>query len=364
MRQVKSSRRCTFSATPGAGTVPARPPQRTRFAAPDGVGVHGIPSVVLAARAPWAENRAAGSDFFVEQVRPRAHGSARDGAEALRRSRPSPPRQLLRHQPRTHERHPESRRDGLFQRRSSPTPPRERASSARPVARLQRLLLDWVFTLPYTSRMRAKLGLGLALAVGACGQTAHDSPIAGSAGAAGDPASGGVAGVGGAGAGSSAFGGGGVLGGTGGVIVGGGGFSGSGSGGVAGSIPCMPSNCKPDEYCANGYGSYCGSFGPCEKRPKSCPGDCDGVCSCGGAVCNVCVSRMFGHDTAPLGSWCMSDGGGPNTTQAGLGQPCGYYSGVCVTGLKCCYPCQVAGCQTACMPPDASGMCPTITVKP
>lgn len=222
--------------------------------------------------------------------------------------------------------------------------------------------------------MRAEVALCLALAVGACGKTMRDSTADASAGAAGAMASGGIAGLGGAATGGVLNGGGGTLTGGGGIIIGGGGMidggagqaggggvAGSGSGGLAGSVSCLPTNCKPDEYCAKGNNYYCGSFGTCEKRPKSCPGECDGVCPCGGAVCNICVSRMFGHDTISFGSLCMSDGGGPNLSQAGLGQPCGYYSGVCVTGLKCCYPCTVSGCQAACMPPDANGMCPTIT---
>lgn len=208
----------------------------------------------------------------------------------------------------------------------------------------------------------------------------RDSAADASAGAAGTAASGGVSGLGGGGAGGALVGGGGVVSGGGGVFVGGGGPVVGGSGGLAGGggmsgsagcggtdggfpVPCgSSSDCCADEFCDHQFACY--SPAECAKRPTSCPGECDGACSCGGEWCSVCISQMFGHDAYPFGSYCMADGGGPNLSQAGLGQPCGYYSGVCVTGLKCCYPCQVAGCQTACLPPDASGMCPTITASP
>lgn len=149
--------------------------------------------------------------------------------------------------------------------------------------------------------MRAGVALCLTLIVGACGQTVSDSTTDASAGAAGKSASGGVSGVSGGATGGVVNGGGGVLSGGGGVIVGGGGttvdgsagqagggaMAGIGSGGVAGSVPCWPTNCKPDEYCDKGNNYYCGSVGTCEKRPKSCPGECTDVCFCGGAVCNV-----------------------------------------------------------------------------
>ena len=217
--------------------------------------------------------------------------------------------------------------------------------------------------------MRGKLAFLLAFGIGACGQATQDSVLDASAGAAGTT-SGGSIGSDGGGSGGVVVGGGGVPASGGGVLAGGsagqtggGGTGGTGAcGGTDGGLPVAcgaSSECCADEFCD--FESACYSPGYCAKRPKSCPGECDGACSCGGEWCSVCISQMLGHDAYPFGSYCMSDGGGPNLSQAELGQPCGYYSGVCITGLKCCYPCAVSGCQTACMYPDANGMCPTIT---
>ena len=234
--------------------------------------------------------------------------------------------------------------------------------------------------------MRGKLVLSLALAVGACGQTTRDFAVDASV-ASGGMTSGGIAGVVGGGTGGVVNGGGGVVSGSGGVLVGGGGVPVGGSagltggggaagggafGGTAGALggggsggiqACDKSNqCPPDEYCAEVNSDFhCVSSGWCAKRPKSCPGECWVACSCGGEWCSICVSRLFGHDAAPFGSQCQGFGGASSILDAGLGAPCGWYQGTCATGLKCCYPCTVPGCQGECMPPDANGMCPVVT---
>lgn len=226
----------------------------------------------------------------------------------------------------------------------------------------------------YASSVRGKLIFGIGMWLAACGETSRDATVDASAGG-GASGSGGTAGIsiGGAfigGAGGVLSGGaGGVLsGGAGGVLTGGVGNSagnaGSG-GGQGGYHPCTTSaDCAPDEYCAWGGGSgFCGPSVACKPRPTSCPGECIDLCPCNGEWCNICISRMFGFDAIQLNSICGSDGGGPNTMDAGLGDPCGFYSGVCVPPLKCCYPCSVAGCSATCIEPDANGMCPTLTAK-
>lgn len=231
--------------------------------------------------------------------------------------------------------------------------------------------------------MGGRLLAFFALVLASCGDVTRDTPLDASLGGAGHTAGAGGAPLGGAGAGGAGLpgGGGSKNGGSAGLgsagsknggsagVTGGAGTAGGaagtfGGGGSGGTKSCTYSGgCPPSEYCAVGFIGYpgCGSTGTCEARPDSCPGDCYFACSCGGESCSICISRMFGHDAIPMGSYCMSDGGGPNTMDAGLGQPCGFYNGVCAPGLKCCYPCKVGGCKATCITPEANGLCPTVT---
>jgi hypothetical protein len=132
------------------------------------------------------------------------------------------------------------------------------------------------------------------------------------------------------------------------------------------SITCLPDSdgglkkcggsgnakCAVDEFCefANGCGAP-GAEGVCVKKPVGCDTDCPGVCGCDGKFyCNECNANTAGTNASNDQSCKKTDGGAQGT-------PC-TDSNQCNSGLKCCYPCGVQGCENQCIPPDPSGNCP------
>lgn len=117
--------------------------------------------------------------------------------------------------------------------------------------------------------------------------------------------------------------------------------------GGSGNVPCAS-----DEFCqfANGCGAP-GAEGVCVKKPTGCFTDCPGVCGCdGNFYCNSCNANAAGTNASSDTSCKKTDGGVQGT-------PC-TDSSQCNSGLKCCYPCGVQGCENQCIPPDPSGNCP------
>jgi hypothetical protein len=109
--------------------------------------------------------------------------------------------------------------------------------------------------------------------------------------------------------------------------------------------------CPADSWCdlPNGCG-FPDAPGQCKKKPLGCDADCPGVCGCdGNFYCNECVANAQGIDTSGDTSCFSKD--------AGVGTGC-QNDGDCNSGLLCCYPCGIPGCQNQCMQPDPNGGCP------
>ncbi|MCA9647597.1 MAG: hypothetical protein H6718_32220 [Polyangiaceae bacterium] len=112
--------------------------------------------------------------------------------------------------------------------------------------------------------------------------------------------------------------------------------------------------CNAGQYCDKPDGADCGPgpcFGTCKLSPEGCvTAECLGVCGDDGKVyCNACEAHKAGVDDV-AGDSCNLNG-------KGIGDTC-QTDPECQGGLKCCYPCGIAGCDNQCMVPDESGECP------
>jgi hypothetical protein len=82
--------------------------------------------------------------------------------------------------------------------------------------------------------------------------------------------------------------------------------SSTGGGSVCGGFSAHV--CADDEYC-DYPGNSCGiadEQGTCMPRPKACPFNIEGACSCGGVFDNACAANAAGYDIAYT---CKSPGG-------------------------------------------------------
>lgn len=114
--------------------------------------------------------------------------------------------------------------------------------------------------------------------------------------------------------------------------------------------------CNAGQYCDKPEGADCGPApcrGTCKESPASCPtAECLGVCGEDGkAYCNACEAHKAGVDDV-AGDSC-------NLSGKKVGETC-QNDPECQGGLKCCYPCGIAGCENQCMAPDQSGECPAL----
>ena len=106
--------------------------------------------------------------------------------------------------------------------------------------------------------------------------------------------------------------------------------------------------CPDGRYCdlPDGCG-FPDATGVCKDKPSGCFADCPGVCGCDGKFyCNACMANEQGVDVS-TGDSCKKNSG----------EQCGA-SEECKTGLLCCYPCGIQGCENECMAPDPNGQCP------
>jgi len=227
--------------------------------------------------------------------------------------------------------------------------------------------------------MRGFLIFGLAAAIAvACGSSddSSTSSTGGAGGQAGSDAS--VGGGAGSSTGGSSTGGGAgttsggsagtTSGGSAGTTSGGSaGTAGSASGGSAGTTGDAGSGktcggkigtpCDSTEWCD--FAGTCGAAdqtGTCKAKPQNCPDSCPGVCGCNGKFyCNSCDAAADGTDVSKDKS-CLPDAA---VDDGGVGAACTGDTD-CTTGLKCCYPCGIPGCQNLCMVPGKNGQCPLI----
>ncbi len=131
-----------------------------------------------------------------------------------------------------------------------------------------------------------------------------------------------------------------------------------------GEPDCVDNSCVPGtlhQPCQSGSdcnaGQFCdktnGKDGICTDQPEGCPtAECLGVCGEDGkAYCNACEAHKNGVDDV-VGDSCNL--GGKQS-----GEICDLDDD-CQGGLKCCYPCGIAGCDNQCAVPEPSGECPAL----
>lgn len=108
-------------------------------------------------------------------------------------------------------------------------------------------------------------------------------------------------------------------------------------------------DCPADSYCD--IGDLCGNApGTCVKKPTDCSQECTEVCGCDGKkYCNACLAQSKGVDVTSSNSCAPGTGAEGSLCSTDF---------QCQSGLKCCYPCGIEGCQFQCMKPEPNGMCP------
>jgi hypothetical protein len=136
------------------------------------------------------------------------------------------------------------------------------------------------------------------------------------------------------------------------------GASSSSSGGTSSGAPgdgaagCTVSGgCGTGQICGFPTGEGCSGRGTCFPAPGVTCLAYSAGCACDGTEINVaCTGLPGGYVTQPLlhtGVCGQVDAGGACTSDT-----------QCAPGLKCCYPCGVAGCTNQCITPLSSGTCP------
>jgi hypothetical protein len=109
--------------------------------------------------------------------------------------------------------------------------------------------------------------------------------------------------------------------------------------------------CPTNQICGYATDAGCSATGTCFHDPGvTCLAYSPG-CACDGTeITVVCTGLPSGFVSKPLahtGACGQVDAGGACTSDS-----------QCAGGLKCCYPCGVAGCTNQCITPTAGGTCP------